>query len=281
MTAPSRPTVLLTGATGLLGTWLRRTAPEDVTVVALTHRTSLEGDRAHVAADLRKREATTAAIARAAPTIILHAAYALDEASIVDATRHVAAGAAAAGADLVVTSTDAVFSGDGRVRAETIRPDPVWDYGRWKVEAERLALAGTAPTAIVRLPLLVSLAPEDHVTASVHRSAAAGEPAAWFHDELRQPASADEVATALWRLVALDPDERAGCWHLPGPEVLSRFDIAVRTARALGLDTARIRPQATPADAIRPKALILGDDRARRTLGWAPSPIFDRDPRGL
>ena len=190
MAASPQPTVLLTGATGLLGTWLRRTAPEDVAVVALTHRTALPTDGAQVAADLRVRDATVTAIARAAPTLVLHAAYALDEPSIVDATRHVAEGAAAADADLVVISTDAVFSGDGRVRAEHDRPDPVWHYGRWKVEAERLAHDGAAPATIVRLPLLVSLDPEDHVTTRVHRSAAEGEPAAWFHDELRQPAGA-------------------------------------------------------------------------------------------
>jgi dTDP-4-dehydrorhamnose reductase len=126
----------------------------------------------------------------------------------------------------------------------------------------------------------VSLDPEDHVTVRVHRAAAAGEPAAWFHDELRQPARADEVAVALWQLVGLGPDERAGCWHLPGPEVLSRFEIAIRTARALRVDTRRIRPQATPADAVRPEALVLGDDRSRHALGWAPTPIFDHHPRG-
>lgn len=279
MAASRRPTVLLTGATGLLGTWLRRTAPAAVDVVPLTHRTALATDGVQATADLRVREATVTAITRAAPTLVLHAAYALDEPSIVGATRHVAEGAVAADADLILISTDAVFAGDGRVQDEDDWPAPVWDYGRWKVEAERLAQDAPVSTTIVRLPLLVSLDPEDHVTARIHRSAAEDEPAAWFHDELRQPVGVDEAAEAIWRLVALDRAERAGCWHLPGPEVLSRFEIAIRTARALGLDTGRIRPRATPAGTVRPKSLLLGDDRAHRSLGWTPTPIFSRNPQ--
>ena len=268
MTAPTR--IALTGASGLLGTWLRRTAPEGSSLTSFAHRTVLPGAEQ---VDLRDREATVAAVVRASPEVVVHAAYALDEASIVDATRHVAEGADAAGAALVLISTDAVFDGDGRTRAEDDQPDPIWDYGRWKAAAEERVRTGPAGWAIVRLPLLVSLDPLDHVTSRIQASTADGG-STWFHDELRQPADAREVAEALWELIAFGPADRQGCWHLPGPELLSRFEIARRTARAIGLDPMLIRPEATPADAHRPRALVLGDDRARRAIGWAPSPVF-------
>lgn len=270
--------ILLTGAAGLLGTWLRRTAPDDVAVTPLCHTRPVDAARS-VQADLRDARDTERAFAAAAPDVVVHAAYAHDAPSIVDATRHVVAATESAGAELVFISTDAVFSGDGRTRAEDDTPDPIWDYGRSKVAAEQSTLASSAPTTVVRLPLLVSRDPIDHVTARVQGSAP-GANTTWFHDELRQPAYASEVAQALWRLVGLDPGARAGCWHLPGAELLSRFEIASRTARALGVDPGLVHPQATPAAVTRPQALVLADDRARRAIGWSPTPVFTRDLGG-
>ena len=31
------------------------------------------------------------------------------------------------------------------------------------------------------------------------------------------------IADGLWKLTALEPEQRAGVWHLPGPETVSRF----------------------------------------------------------
>src|SRR4051812_47712023 len=109
--------VLLTGASGLLGHWLLRSAPRSGDVVALTHRRSV-GAAATVAADLREAMAVTAAVAAVDPTLVVHAAYARDRASIVDATRHVVDAANAVGAQVLFVSTDAVFLGDGYPRDE-------------------------------------------------------------------------------------------------------------------------------------------------------------------
>ena len=265
--------VLLTGATGLLGTWIRRAAPADTSVVPLVHRTQLDAPGS-VEADLRDRAAVEAAVAQARPALVIHAAYAHDEASIVDATRHVASAAAAAGADLVHISTDAVFSGDGARRDEVSAPDPIADYGRWKAKAEELVTEGSAPSAVVRLPLIVSLDPEDHVVARIRAGAADGQPTPWFDDEIRQPAAAEELAAALWQITGLGTRQRAGTWHLPGPESLSRYDIARRVVAALGLPHDSITAEPTPPSADRPRHLHLGNDRARRSIGWSPSPIL-------
>ncbi|MGI8939118.1 MAG: sugar nucleotide-binding protein, partial [Iamia sp.] len=81
-------TVLLTGASGLLGTWLRRSAPRDVELVSMVHRRSVAGDA--IAADLRDRRAVETAFKAVRPGLVIHAGFARDEASIVDATRHLA-----------------------------------------------------------------------------------------------------------------------------------------------------------------------------------------------
>ncbi|WCO68623.1 sugar nucleotide-binding protein [Iamia majanohamensis] len=273
-TSRAAGTVLLTGATGLLGTWLRRLAPPEVTLVSVVHHRTPPGEV--VTVDLRDAGATTAALAAVRPHLVIHAAYAREEASIVDATRHVAEAARRVGAELLAVSSEAVFSGDGRPRSERSRPDPVWDYGRWKARAEDLVRDLDPGAAIVRLPLLVSRQPEDHVCRDIRAGSRSGGPSTWFTDELRQPAGAGEVAAALWAIADLPLDQRGGVWHLPGPERLSRFEIAVRTAEDLGLDPASVVGAPTPADASRPRDLHLTGARAQARIGWSPQPVLRR-----
>jgi dTDP-4-dehydrorhamnose reductase len=266
-------TVLLTGASGLLGTWLRRQVPVGVEVVGLTHRTRLR-DLPDPVADARDSSAVFAAVDRVRPSLVIHAAYARDQEAIVEATRNIVDATREMGADVLHISTDAVFSGDGSPRAETANPDPVWDYGRWKAQAERIVTDGVETSAIVRLPLIVSLDPEDHVVARIRLGAARNEPTIWFDDEMRQPAAAGELADAVWRIALLEPEERAGAWHLPGPESISRYQVARRVVAALGLDAGSIQAEPTPPSAERPRHIHLDDDRARGSIGWSPSQVL-------
>ena len=268
--------VLLTGASGLLGGWLIRTAPARCDLVGVV-RTAGLGDVPSVTADLRDREATRSAVRAVRPAIVFHAAYAMDQASIVDATRHVVAAAGEVGAGVVLVSTDAVFPGDGVAVGEDATPAPVFDYGRWKATAERIVTAGSPGHSIVRLPLIVSVDPDDHVVRQIRAGAASGEPTTWFTDELRQPARAGELAEALWRVVSLAPAARAGVWHLPGPESLSRYEIAERAVAALGLDPGVIVPASTPPDARRPRRLHMLGSRARRAIAWSPGRVWEPD----
>lgn len=262
--------VLLTGASGLLGHWLRQTAPHIGDVVALIHQRTVIGV-ASVTVDLRDREAVAAAVASVEPILVVHAAYAKDRASIVDATRNVVDAACAAETRMLFISSDAVFLGDGRARNEQSLPDATWDYGRWKADAERAVLDASTQNVVVRLPLLVSVDPDDHVVRQIRQGAAEGSPTGWFTDEMRRPAYASEVAEAIWRIASLTPDEGRGCWHLAGAERLSRFEIARRMVDHLRLPPALIEPAAQPEG--RPRDIVFTDARARAEIGWSPSTI--------
>jgi dTDP-4-dehydrorhamnose reductase len=268
------PIVLVTGASGLLGGALLATAPADVEVVALVHRSPVAGAVRTVAADLRDPAATLDAVTSAQPSAIIHAAYTVDEASIVEATRNLAAAAASVGAWMLLTSTDAVFSGDGRSRVEDDVPDPIADYGGWKHTAEQLVAALVPGAAVVRLPLLTSIDPEDHVARQIRAAADEGRTTPWFTDEIRRPAMVREVAEALWRIVALPPDARAGAWHLSGPVRMSRYEIAKRLLPHMGLPATVIEGNPTPEGSRRPKDLELTDERARTTIAWNPTEIL-------
>lgn len=268
-----RPVVLVTGASGLVGTWLRKTVPGDVEFVACTHRAAVPGAPS-VTADLRDRDAVLAALTSTRPSLVIHAAMALDAASIVDATANVVQAASLVGADLVYISTEAVFAGDGRPVDEDVCPDPIWPYGRWKAAAEELVLHALPGSAVVRLPLVVSLDPEDRATARIHRGGIKQAPTHWFHDETRQPAMGADIAWAIWQIALVVSERRSGVWHLPGPERLSRYEIAQRVVKALRLDASSIMCATTPPDDIRPQHINMLGDRARRQVGWRPSPIL-------
>ena len=273
----SQSVVLVTGASGLVGTWLLKTAPEEVAVVAGTHRREVRGATS-INADLRDLDAVLAAFGATRPSLVIHAAVALDAASIVQATANVVRAASTVGADVVHLSTDAVFAGDGRPVAEDAVPDPISTYGRWKAEAERLVLDQAPRSAAIRLPLVVSLEPEDSAVAKIRHGAVERSATAWFQDETRQPAMAADLAPAIWRIARLGAERRAGVWHLPGPERLSRYEIAQRIVAALRLDPASIRPETSPPAGERPRHLNMLDGRARSDLGWDPTPILR--PRG-
>ena len=269
----STPVVLLTGASGLVGTWLRRTIPQGVELVSLTHRTSVS-DSAVVAADLRDRHAVADAVDRVRPSMVIHSAWRLDEPSIVDATRHVVDAASAVGAQLVHLSTDVVFSGNGRPVDERSQPDPVSDHGRWKAQAEVIVEDARVPSCVVRLPLVLSLDPMDQSTERLRAGALEGRPTSWFSDEFRRPAMAADIADGLWRIASLPTEQRSGVWHLGGPELLSRSEIAFRVAAALGLDGSSIVAEPTPPDLVRPRHIDMRSQRACNEIGWDPMSIL-------
>lgn len=277
-------TVLLTGAAGLLGTWLRRTAPTEFNVVPVTHRRRVSAN--DVVADLRHRDAVATAFTTVKPRLVIHAGYARDHASIVDATTNVVDMAQEVRSQLIFVSSEAVFSGDGTPRSEAARPDPVWDYGRWKAEAEKIVSDRDPNAVIVRLPLIISVEPEDHILAGIRFGHENGTPSVWFSDEMRQPAYAEELCRAIWDIASVPPETRTGVWHLPGPESLSRYEIADRAVDAVGVgvgvgvgvDRSSIVPALTPLAAHRPRDLILTGDRAKAQIGWCPTPILTSTP---
>ncbi|HMR94873.1 MAG TPA: sugar nucleotide-binding protein [Microthrixaceae bacterium] len=264
--------MLVTGGAGTVAGWLVRTAPAAIDLHVTEHRSPVPDHvrtRATVhRSDLRRRDEVGHRISEIAPDVVVHTAYLQGErAAIVDATAAVAAAAASVGASMLQLSTDVVFAGDRPPYDESSEPDPVSDYGRWKAEAERRAAAILADVCITRTSLVVSIDPPDRATAGLVEALRARRPITLFHDEMRQPIRAEDLAAELWALVALDRADRTGVWHLPGPEHLSRSDIGLRLARRLGLDPSPVAVGSAadhPSPRPRDPALV---SRRRQVLG--------------
>lgn len=267
-----RVRVLVTGGAGNVAGWLVRTAPEEVEVHVTEHVTAVPVAVRDIATvhsvDLRDEAATAAVFHTLRPDVVIHAAYVQDcRDGIVDATRSVAACAARCGASLVHLSTDVVFSGDRPPYTETDEPDPISDYGRWKAEAERCSASAVPDVCIVRISMAVSLDPPDRVTATLLAALRSGDDVTLFDDEMRQPIRTVDLARELWSLVSVDRMRRAGVWHLPGPEHLSRMALGLRMARLAGVPTATVRSASASTHPVpRPRDPELSSVR-RGTLG--------------
>ncbi len=259
--------MLVTGGAGLLGSALLATAPADVAVHATWRRSFVTGPTAHQV-ELSDAAAVGDLMDRVRPRVVVHTAYGKDdgERDIVAASRVVAAAAAAAGAGLVHLSSDVVFDGEHAPYAEADAPAPVSQYGHWKHTAEREVMRLLPRAAVVRTSLLLAPLRPDPTTAWIAEAIRAGHGVDLFVDELRCPMSAEDLATQLWQLAGLPAAERAGVWHLVGPETVSRYTLGVLLATHLGLPTGGIRAAHSAqrhADAEpRPRDLRLTTARA-------------------
>ncbi|HEX5870634.1 MAG TPA: sugar nucleotide-binding protein, partial [Longimicrobium sp.] len=226
--------------------------------------------------ELADAEAVEALWMRVRPDLVIHTAYtqAEGERDVWRATESVVRACRACGAALVYMSTDALLDGEASPYAESAEPGPVHDYGRWKARAE-LHVRGEMPdAAVVRTSLIVRAEPPDRNSAWVLDALRRGEPVRLFTDELRCPIAVEDLAAQLWEVALLDPQRRAGVWHLAGPEAVSRYALGVLIALRHGLDPSAIAPAlSASAPAPRPRDLRLLTSRADAALQTRAHPV--------
>jgi dTDP-4-dehydrorhamnose reductase len=272
--------VLVTGGAGTVARAFVLGAPVGVELAVTVRRTEAAPEvrrraTSH-AVELTDQDAVLALLLAWRPDVVLHTAYTMgDRADIVDATATVARATATTGAALVHLSTDVVFAGDSPPYREVDTPDPISDYGLLKAEAEAEAVAAVPDVCITRTSIVVGLDPPDPGTAALLDALRGGHDVTLFADEFRQPLRVDDLAAELWAIVALPRPDRAGAWHLPGPEHLSRLELGRRLAAAAGLHPDRIGSASAAAHPTpRPRDPRLVAER-RRSLGVPIRPVGD------
>lgn len=269
--------VLVTGASGFLGRAMVARRPSHVDVVGTWGTTAPPEGLDARQVDLADASATARVVHEVRPDVIVHLAYSRADLgrAVVDVTASVADAAAAVETGLVHLSSDVVFSGEDPPYAETDPPSPVSAYGRAKAAAEAEVEVAVPDAAIVRTSLLLTPETLDPRTQFVADALRAGRPVDLYVDEIRMPVHRDDLADAIWRLVAQDRDSRAGVWHLVGDIALSRLDLGHLVRDAVGGDAALLRSVRSPRDTDdpRPRDLRLTCARARRDLDWRPRDI--------
>jgi dTDP-4-dehydrorhamnose reductase len=282
---PRAGTLLITGASGLLGAHLlRQLAAEGEQAVAWsgTRGGELFGFPLRPV-DLTDADAVAEAFRAARPAAVIHAAALAriadcarepERARSVNAlaTARLAELCAAAGARLAHVSTDLVFDGERAPYRESDEPTPLSAYGRAKAEGERAVLAHPGH-CVARLSLLYgpSLTGRSFFDEQVS-ALRAGRPVKLFTDEWRTPLDLPTAARALLELAGA---EVSGVLHLGGPERLSRHELGLLLAEALGADPALVVParrQDVPAAEPRPRDTSLDSSRWRGLFPGLPWP---------
>lgn len=265
--------IWLTGASGLLGGWVRA-ALETAGHVVMCERVELEDGGAIARAAQRWRP--RAVVHCAAVSAIASCAKDPARARRVntDATLAVASACARLGARLVHVSTDLVFGGDGAPYAEDATPAPATAYGETKAAAEKAALFA-GDVVVARLSLLFGptrTARRGFFDAQLD-ALRAQTPLTLFDDEWRTPLSLRVAADVLARLVTSGV---RGVLHVAGPERMSRLEMGRRLAAALGM-TPRIRAvsRASAPGEPRPRDVSLDIARLRSRLGEVSAPFED------
>ena len=218
-------TVWITGAGGLIGSTLARTAPgaaHELKVVALTR------DRL----DLTDAAAVRSEFRRQPPQLVIHCA-ALSKSPACEANprlaRNLNVGVTALLAELaaeiplVFLSTDLVFDGRAGNYAEEAAVNPLSVYAETKAAAEQV-LRANPRHLIVRTSLNGGRSPtgDRGFNEQIRRAWQAGQTLSLFTDEFRSPISAEVTARAIWELAA---QNATGIYHVAGSEKLSRWQI--------------------------------------------------------
>ena len=218
-------TIWVTGAGGLIGNDLVRTAPQfvhDARVVALTRERL----------DLTDSAAVRAQFQRQRPQLVVHCA-ALSrspecEANPVLARRlniEVTALLAELAAEipLVFLSTDLVFDGRTGSYDETARVNPLGVYAETKAAPEQILLSNPNHT-VIRTSLNGGTSPtgDRGFNEQMRRAWQAGRTLRLFTDEFRSPIPAEVTARAIWELATLN---KPGLYHVAGSERMSRWQI--------------------------------------------------------
>lgn len=214
--------VWITGAGGLIGSYLIKTTPAKWTSRPLmrTDVNLLEFDRVNLLMHFEKPAAIVhcAAISKN-PQCDANPALAMRVNK--DATINLASNAASVGIPFVFLSTDLVFDGKKGDYVESDPPNPVSVYGESKARAEEVVLSNKNQ-AVVRTSLNAGRSPagDRSFNEEIRAAFKAGRALNLFEDEFRCPIPAEITARAIWEIVG-----ESGIFHLCGAERLSRYEI--------------------------------------------------------
>jgi dTDP-4-dehydrorhamnose reductase len=291
---PMKPRILVTGASGQLGSYLlRRLHVRDAEVIAWS------GSRIGTLlgyvlrpVDLGDHAAVAVAFCEARPQLVVHTAAMSrvadccrtpEEAMQVNAagTRCLAELAAAAGTRLVHVSTDLVFDGEHAPYREEDAPAPLSAYGGSKAAAEHEAQA-CANSAVVRISLLFGPSLTDRPTFLDHQRQALAEGRALtlYDDEWRTPLDLETAADALLAIAASD---LTGILHVGGPDRLSRRAMGEQLAMVLGFDAHIVATSRNSGDHSepRPRDVSLESSRWRALFPHVPCRRYEEALRAM
>ncbi len=287
--------ILLTGATGLMGSAFARVAKRrGHRVTGVVHRTQPPADSPLdqvVNGDLTDDTWVLETVLDLFPEAIVNAAAVSEparcesepetaQAMNVALPTQLAQLAHHLSARFIHLSTDMVFDGERGDYSPVDAPSPASLYGWQKLESEK-AVVQRAPdfATVLRLPLLNGNSPGGR--RSLHEKLFAawsrGETVRLYEDEIRQPCLADNAAEVIMELC--ERNDFIGLRHWAGAEALSRWEIGRRILEHFNLPDHLIKPASrrdSEAGRRRPARLTFDVTSLRSKLKARAQPFEDQ-----
>jgi dTDP-4-dehydrorhamnose reductase len=291
-------TILLTGASGLVGSAFARAAARRghrVVGIVGAYGGDIEGLAVKLRVDLSDAAATTTAVLDAFPEAIVNCAAisvpeqceanpALAQSLNVTLPATLARLAHHVSGRFVHISSEQVFDGTRNTPYSPSDPvSPINLYGRQKLESERAVHAAVAEFAVtLRAPLLMgnSAAGQRSLHERLLADWAAGKTPRLFVDEFRQPCTAENLAEVMVELC--ERNDVRGIFHWAGAELLSRYALGVRVREHFKLSEKQAPitgvPRADNPEAMRKRQACLALDISplARKLKTQPQSIADQ-----
>lgn len=238
--------VLVTGASGFIGSYAMRGCPEHYYPIPLGRTQKGKGITADLLSlsekdilELIEKHQIDGIIHLAAEGNVSVCEQSPEAQRLnVGVTKHLVSVAKQRNLPIVFSSTDQVFSGEEGLLCESTAPSPSHQYGQQKLEAEHIVL-GYTKGLVLRLPLVLGLHKEGKgsLEAMLNHGRQHGA-LNMFIDEFRRPVHAIDVARALWGAMSWMP----GIYHISGPKLMSRMEMAREIINALNEYTIKLLP---------------------------------------
>jgi len=172
----------------------------------------------------------------------------------------------------IFLSTDFVFDGEKGMYNETDVPKPVNYYGRTKLEAEDAVKEYVHDWAIVRTVLVYGKNHSGHnnILKIVKEKLEKGEEYSVVDDQVRTPTYVEDLAKGI---VSIIENKAKGIFHLSGKDVLTPYQMAMKTADHLKLGSSvlkKVTAASFSQPARRPLKTGFIIDKAKRELGYKP-----------
>ncbi len=280
--------ILITGANGLLGQKLTELLDDDrsVAVVATARKPltlSLQRTRFE-ALDITNRKAVDSVMSAVKPDVVINTA-AMTQVDLcetereacwqsnVSAVEHLIAACRTNDSHLIHVSTDFIFDGTSGPLDENGVPNPLSYYGSSKLAAEEAIRASDIRWAILRTVLVFGITHDmsrSNIVLWVKKSLEDGKTIQVVNDQWRTPTLAEDLAEGC----ALAAKQKAtGIFNISGYEMMTPYDIAIRTAEYFGLNKDLIKATDSTKfkqPAQRPLRTGFIIDKARKQLGYNP-----------
>ncbi len=285
--------ILVTGANGLLGQKLSLLLDRDqeVALIATARgKLNINLQRGYFAKmDVTNPDEVLQVVSRAKPDVIIHTAAMtqVDQCETeketcwennVTAVGYLVDACDKVSAHLIHISTDFIFDGSYGPLDETAQPNPISYYGKSKLAAEVLIQNSNIHWAILRTVLVYGVTKgmsRSNIVLWVKNSLESVKTISVVNDQWRTPTLAEDLALGC---VLAAKKKAKGIFHVSGEEMMTPFDIAIKTAEYFKLDKTLI--QATDSNhfkqaAKRPPKTGFIIEKAKKELGFRPRTFME------